>query len=330
MKKEHPDKDKPVICLAGKNDYAELVSLWEASVRSTHHFLSEEDIQYYKEAIERDYFPAVDLYVIRNGEGHITAFIGLGKTMIEMLFVHPDEQGKGYGSMLVDFAFYEKGLDTVDVNEQNSDALAFYIHKGFTVIGHGEVDSAGKPYPILHLKKYRTAFLETERLLLRPFTEDDLPDFFAYCHNPNVGNNAGWKPHDTPKESLEILRSVFIEKENRWAIVKKSSRKLLGAIGLTPDTLRKNPRALMLGYWLGEDYWGCGYALEAAQKIIDYGFDSLGAALVTANCYPENERSLRLLSRLDFVFEGTLHCAELLQTGEMRDYMCYYKERKRS
>ena len=200
----------------------------------------------------------------------------------------------------------------------------------FAVIGRGEVDSAGKPYPILHLKKYRTAFLETERLLLRPFTEDDLPDFFAYCHNPNVGNNAGWKPHDTPEESLEILRSVFIEKENRWAIVKKSSRKLLGAIGLTPDTLRKNPRALMLGYWLGEDYWGCGYALEAAQKIIDYGFDSLGAALITANCYLENERSLRLLSRLDFVLEGTLHCAELLQTGEMRDYMCYYKERKRS
>lgn len=149
----YSDMDKPKITPAGKDCYPELISLWEASVRSTHHFLSEEDILYYRNTIERDYFPAVDIYILRNVEMQITAFIGLSNTMIEMLFVRPEEQGKGYGSELVDFAFYEKGIELVDVNEQNPDALAFYIRKGFTVIGRGEVDSAGKPYPNIAFKK---------------------------------------------------------------------------------------------------------------------------------------------------------------------------------
>lgn len=100
-------------------DYDELLTVWEASVRSTHHFLTEENIQFYKPLVRNQYFQAVELYIIRNREGKIAAFMGLSDELIEMLFVHPDEQGKGYGKQLMQYALHEKHIYKVDVNEQN-------------------------------------------------------------------------------------------------------------------------------------------------------------------------------------------------------------------
>ena len=76
-------------------DYDELLTVWEASVRSTHHFLAEKDIQFYKPLIREQYFLAVELYIIRNEKEEIAAFMGLSDELIEMLFVRPDQQGKG-------------------------------------------------------------------------------------------------------------------------------------------------------------------------------------------------------------------------------------------
>ncbi len=133
-------------------DYDELLALWEASVRSTHHFLAEEDILFYRPLIREQYFPAVALYIIRNREGKIAAFMGLSNELVEMLFVHPGEQSKGYGKRLMAYALHEKGIRKVDVNEQNEQASLFYRHLGFEVIGRDETDSTGKPFPILHLQ----------------------------------------------------------------------------------------------------------------------------------------------------------------------------------
>lgn len=82
---------------ASIRDYDELIQLWEASVRSTHHFLTEDDIQYYKPLIRNEYFRAVELYIIRDRKTEqITAFMGLSDELIEMLFVHPAQQGKAW------------------------------------------------------------------------------------------------------------------------------------------------------------------------------------------------------------------------------------------
>lgn len=133
-------------------DYDEILALWEASVRKTHHFLTEENIQYYKPLIREQYFPAVELYIIRNSKEAITAFMGLSDELVEMLFVHPDEQGKGYGKQLMEFALHVKHRYKVDVNEQNEQAYRFYQHLGFQVIGRDATDSTGNPFPILHLQ----------------------------------------------------------------------------------------------------------------------------------------------------------------------------------
>lgn len=133
------------------HDYEAMTAVWLASVRATHRFLSKEDIEFYHQRIPTLYMPHVDLYAIRDAHGQCRAFIGLSPEMVEMLFVHPDDMGKGYGSRLLHFACKEKGIRRVDVNEQNGQALGFYLHHGFRVTGRDAKDGEGKPYPILHM-----------------------------------------------------------------------------------------------------------------------------------------------------------------------------------
>ena len=129
----------------------ELIEVWGKSVRSSHHFLSEEDLMHYRSRIMGTYFHAVELYVIR--QPNIVAFMGLSDDMVEMLFVLPSEKGKGYGSTLLKYALAEKRIRKIDVNEQNSEAYQFYLRKGFKVVGKDYTDADGKPYPIIHLQK---------------------------------------------------------------------------------------------------------------------------------------------------------------------------------
>lgn len=128
-----------------------LIMVWEKSVRSSHQFLSEEDLTFYRSRIMDTYFHAVELYVIR--QPNIVAFMGLSDEMVEMLFVLPSEKGKGYGSSLLDFALTKKHIRKIDVNEQNSEAYQFYLRRGYKVAGKDYTDADGKPYPIVHLEK---------------------------------------------------------------------------------------------------------------------------------------------------------------------------------
>ena len=115
--------------------------------------LKEEDIEYFKPLIRNQYFPAVKLFVIRNENGRIAAFMGLSDDMLEMLFVLPEEQGHGYGKAFVDYAIDKCNIYKVDVNEDNEQAYKFYLHMGYEVIGRDELDPSGKPFPILHLQQ---------------------------------------------------------------------------------------------------------------------------------------------------------------------------------
>lgn len=130
----------------------ELLALWEKAVRSSHHFLTEEDIAYFKPLVRNHYFAAVKLFVIRNDQGKIAAFMGLSDEMLEMLFVPPEEQGNGYGKALVDYAINQCKIYKVDVNEDNQQASNFYLNRGYKIIGRDETDPTGKPFPILHLE----------------------------------------------------------------------------------------------------------------------------------------------------------------------------------
>lgn len=132
-------------------DYPELISVWEASVRATHDFLKEENIQFYKPLILNEYLKAVDLYCVKDNDA-VAGFMGLSESSIEMLFIHPDFRGSGIGKNLLQFAVNELKVNKVDVNEQNDQALGFYLKMGFKVVNRSELDGMGKPYPILHME----------------------------------------------------------------------------------------------------------------------------------------------------------------------------------
>ncbi|WP_421317905.1 acetyltransferase [Aeromonas veronii] len=139
------------IVQVSRADYPALIDLWEASVRATHHFLPEAEILALKPLILEHYFDAVTLHCARTEEGRIAGFYGLCDGKIEMLFVAPAVRGSGVGRRLVAHAISQCGATLVDVNEQNEQAVGFYLKMGFTVTGRSPLDCQGKPYPLLHM-----------------------------------------------------------------------------------------------------------------------------------------------------------------------------------
>ncbi|QSQ14155.1 GNAT family N-acetyltransferase [Myxococcus landrumensis] len=133
-------------------DRQRLVEIWEAAVRATHHFLTEEDIQFFKPQVRDTYLDAVRLTCLRDSAGRITGFIGTVGEKVEMLFVDPAQTGRGVGRALLEHAVAQ-GARAVDVNEQNPRAVGFYLRMGFVQQGRSELDGSGKPFPLLHLVK---------------------------------------------------------------------------------------------------------------------------------------------------------------------------------
>ncbi len=133
-------------------EFPEILSIWEASVKATHHFLSPEKIQDIKQIIVRgNLFAKVEIYSYFDINGRRLGFLGLSKNKIEMLFIHPDFRGNGVGKALTEFALLEKNIRRVDVNEQIRQAVGFYKKMGFKVVKRNPLDAAGNPFPILEM-----------------------------------------------------------------------------------------------------------------------------------------------------------------------------------
>ena len=128
-----------------------LLSVWEGSVRATHLFLSESEI-----ARLREYVPqallAVEILVVAQKGGAPDAFMGVEDGSLEMLFVAPQERGKGLGRRLLRYGIDRLGVNRLAVNEQNPQARGFYERMGFKVFKRTELDEQGCPYPLLYME----------------------------------------------------------------------------------------------------------------------------------------------------------------------------------
>lgn len=149
--------------------------------------------------------------------------------------------------------------------------------------------------------------METERLVFRPWQEGDTPDLYACACDPSVGPIAGWPPHKSPEESLEVIRHVFNGPEC-YALCLKGKTGPVGCIELKlrghTDMTDKEDEC-ELGYWLGKPFWGKGLMTEAALEMIRHGFEDLNMTRIWCGCYKENERSRRVQEKAGFRYQWT-------------------------
>lgn len=129
----------------------ELTELWNRSVRTTHHFLTEADIAALRPCV-RQSISLVDEFAVVKAGRRTAGFIGVDSGKIEMLFVDPDFMGRGAGHQLLDWARQECGAHLIDVNEQNIHAAAVYRHWGFEAYERTDTDDQDNPFPILKMQ----------------------------------------------------------------------------------------------------------------------------------------------------------------------------------
>jgi [ribosomal protein S5]-alanine N-acetyltransferase len=139
--------------------------------------------------------------------------------------------------------------------------------------------------------------MQTTRLTIRRFTLNDQQDVFAYAKDPDVGPLAGWRPHRSEKESLHIIKHLFLRNPYSYAIVNNANQTVIGSIGFTKKVFRPTYE---LGYSLHKDYWGQGLMSEAVQAMVQFGFEQLQATRLIAKTMTHNIASQKVLLKAGF------------------------------
>ena len=142
---EVPDRSQPLLEV--------LLQIWERSVRATQLFLSDAEVNRIKEYVPRA-FEGVEHLIVAEAEKPV-AFMGTQNGRLEMLFVAPEERGRGIGRQLLQYGVENYGVFEVTVNEQNPQAVGFYERMGFETYKQTDTDEAGALYPLLYMKRAR-------------------------------------------------------------------------------------------------------------------------------------------------------------------------------
>ncbi len=166
------------------------------------------------------------------------------------------------------------------------------------------------------------SILETERLILRPWSLTDLDDLYEYSKDDRVGSMAGWKPHASKETALTALEQ-YVRQEHHWAIVEKETVKVIGAIKLNPDNNRGKYYAKAISFVLSPNYWGQGIMTQAVKCVIKFAFEELKIDLLSAFHYSENHRSKHVLEKCGFKYEITLKQSVKRYDGKFMDMVCY-------
>lgn len=162
--------------------------------------------------------------------------------------------------------------------------------------------------------------METDRLILRKWTEEDAASLFEYASEPEVGPVAGWPAHNSIEESKDIIKNVFNSAEC-YAICEKNNDIAIGAIELKLNghtDMTERDDECELGYWIGKPFWGKGYVPEAAKELLMRGFEELGMAKIWCGYYDGNQKSKRVQEKLGFVFHHTCNEVPVPLMNEVR------------
>ena len=159
--------------------------------------------------------------------------------------------------------------------------------------------------------------LQTKRLILRPWCEDDAEELYKYASDPDVGPPAGWQPHTSVENSREIIRMVLSAPET-YAVCLKEDGKPIGSVGFHRNDLAEQDDEYELGYWIGKPFWGRGLIPEASLEMLRYAFEDLGMNRIWCGYYDGNIKSRCVQEKLGFVYHHTTEGLEVKQMNEIR------------
>ena len=149
--------------------------------------------------------------------------------------------------------------------------------------------------------------LETDRMILRPWKETDAESLYRYAKDDRVGPIAGWPPHTSVENSLEVIKTVLSEPDT-YAVCLKGDNEAIGSVGLMvgrqsnidlPDTEGE------IGYWIGVPFWGQGLRPEAVREIIRYAFKEKQLDTLWCGYFEGNDRSRRVSEKCGFIYHHT-------------------------
>ena len=159
--------------------------------------------------------------------------------------------------------------------------------------------------------------LETERLILRPFTLDDAEGLYAYASHPEVGPPAGWAPHKDPAESRRVIETIFLPADT-LAVVRRADGRLIGSAGFVgKHRTELGEPSEEVGYSLARDCWGQGLIPEAVEAILRHAFGELGYAAIWAAYYDGNRKSKRVMQKCGMTYRMS-RTEAVEQLGETR------------
>ena len=155
---------------------------------------------------------------------------------------------------------------------------------------------------------------------MRRWRESDAEDLYRYASDPAVGPIAGWQPHKSVEESLEVIRNVLCGQE-AYALCLKEDGRAIGAIELRLNghtDMTERDDECELGYWLGKPFWGRGLMPEAASEMLRHAFEDLGMSRVWCGYYDGNERSKRVQEKIGLRYQWTTRDLDVPQMNEKR------------
>ena len=149
--------------------------------------------------------------------------------------------------------------------------------------------------------------METSRIVLRPWQDSDAATLYKWASDPDVGPRAGWAPHKSIEESLEVIRTVFKDATNTWAIELKETGEAIGAMGYGPScdcNLPARDGEPLAGYWVAKPYWNMGICTEALGLMIEHIRKTTEVKSLISGHFVDNPASGRVMEKCGFIPTG--------------------------
>ena len=191
----------------------------------------------------------------------------------------------------------------VEIHEHDEHGLPPELRQPGEISSGGVVDTASAPIDTDKAVKSEPVVLSTKRLTLRAPLKRDYDDIVFHANNPKVAENLSQMPHPYTMRDAAHWTDVLAKpavRQQTFAITDRYLDKFLGGCGYRPD--QQDVNRVVIGYWLGEPFWGEGLAAEATQAIIDHAFDNEEISAVVASVRPSNHQSKRVLEKCGFQF----------------------------